>query len=140
MHGARFQNEQRLWNFQKDMQRERGGGWPQKVDLMVERYGKGTEYIQYEGEDPTILLDALASGRMPAVTYCGRDPHYGGRNVSHMVNLVFLDNGTACVLDNNYVEDDQFVWMSAQDFLERWTWGGNGWAVILLAPPPPVPR
>src|SRR5207249_61040 len=37
MHSARFQNERRLWDFQGDMRRERGGGWPQKVDQMIEK-------------------------------------------------------------------------------------------------------
>jgi hypothetical protein len=41
-------------------------------------------------------------------------------------------------LDNNFI--DELVWMSAQEFFERWT-GDGGWAVILLAPPPtPPPR
>src|SRR5262245_53923587 len=29
-HSARFQNERRLWDFQKNMRSERGGGYPEK--------------------------------------------------------------------------------------------------------------
>jgi len=85
--------------------------------------------------DPTILKLALKTGRMPSVTYDGHDPHYNG-SIAHMVNLIYLDDQEACILDNNFI--DELVWMSAREFFERWT-GDGGWAVILLAPPPPPP-
>jgi len=138
-HGARYQNERRLWNFLNDVAtHERGGGWPAKMDAMIARYGRGTPYLQYEGSDPSVLEAALRSGRMPAVTYNGHDGvHYRGR-IAHMVNLVFLDARTAAVLDNNFVEPDQrsILWMTRQEFLDRWTGGDSGWAVILLSPAP----
>jgi hypothetical protein len=134
-HAARWQNEKRLVDFQKQMTKEPGGGYPEKVDRMIAKYGKGTPYIQYEGHDPTILKLALKTGRMPSVTYDGHDPHYNG-SIAHMVNLIYLDDQEACILDNNFI--DELVWMSAKEFLERWT-GDGGWAVILLAPPPPPP-
>src|SRR5437660_81591 len=134
-HAARWQNERRLVDFQKQMTKEPGGGYPEKVDRMVAKYGKGTPYIQYEGHDATILKLALKTGRMPSVTYDGHDPHYNG-SIAHMVNLIYLDDQEACILDNNFI--DELVWMSAKEFLERWTDDG-GWAVILLAPPPPPP-
>ena len=134
-HAARWQNEKRLVDFQKQMTKEPGGGYPEKVDRMIAKYGKGTPYIQYEGHDPTILKLALKTGRMPSVTYDGHDPHYSG-SIAHMVNLIYLDDHEACILDNNFI--DELVWMSAKEFFERWT-GDGGWAVILLAPPPPPP-
>jgi hypothetical protein len=134
-HAARWQNEKRLVDFQKQMTKEPGGGYPGKVDRMIAKYGKGAPYIQYEGHDPTILKVALKTGRMPSVTYDGHDPHYNG-SIAHMVNLIYLDDQEACILDNNFI--DELVWMSAKEFLERWT-GDGGWAVILLAPPPPPP-
>lgn len=139
-HSARWQNERRLVNFQKQMRAEPGGGWPEKVDRMIEKYGKGTRYVQYEGGDPSILELALKTGRMPGVTYDGRDPHYGGR-IAHMVNLVYIDKDKAAVLDNNFVEpaEQSIVWMSRDEFLSRWRGGGGGWAVVLLANPPPPP-
>ena len=81
-------------------------------------------------------LIALKTGRMPSVTYDGHDPHYSG-SIAHMVNLIYLDDQEACVLDNNFVGEQELVWLSRADFLQRWTGGSQGWAVILLAPPPP---
>lgn len=139
-HAARWQNERRLVDFQKEMRQEDGGGYPEKVDRMIARYGPGTPYVQYEGKDPSILKAALASGRMPSVTYDGRDGvHYAGR-IAHMVNLVAYDEAAdlACVLDNNFIGENELVWLSCREFLDRWG-GDGGWAVILLAPPPPPP-
>jgi len=136
-HAARWQNERRLVDFQKEMTQEPGGGYPEKVDRMIAKYGKGTLYLQYEGHDSTILKLALKTGRMPSVTYDGHDPHYRG-SIAHMVNLIYLDDHQACILDNNFIGENELVWMSAQEFIDRWT-GDGGWAVILLAPPPPPP-
>jgi hypothetical protein len=136
-HSARWQHEPLLENFQKQMRAEPGGGYPEKVDAMIAKYGKGAAYIQYEGKDPRILRLALESGRMPCVTYNGHCPHYGNVSIAHMVNLVYLDDGWACILDNNFIAEDDLVWMPRGDFLQRWYGGQNGWAVILLAPPPP---
>lgn len=133
---ARYQNESRLVNFQADMRKEPGGGYPSKLDTMIARYGKGTPYLQYEGGDPAILEAALATGRMPGITYDGRDPHYRG-TIAHMVNLVYLDKNIACCLDNNFIGEQELVWMSRDEFLSRWRGNGGGWAVVLLSPPPP---
>lgn len=141
-HSARFQNEPLLMNFQRDMRQERGGGYPEKVDTMIAKYGRGTRYVQYEGADDAILEAAIRSGRMPSVTYDGRDPHYGNRRIAHMVSLVAYDraSGWAAVLDNNYIGERELVWLRIDDFLDRWRGGGSfGWAVVLLQPPPPPP-
>lgn len=141
-HSARYQNEHRLANFQKDMRKEKGGGFPQKVDAMIKKYGPGTLYVQYEGKDPSILKLALKTGRMPGVTYCGKDVHYKGQ-IAHMVNLVGWSDEAdlAVILDNNFIGDKELVWLSRKEFLDRWINGQQGWAVILLAnPAPPVPR
>lgn len=137
---ARYQNESRLANFQADMRKEPGGGYPAKVDAMIRKYGQGMkDYLQYEGNDPTILKVAINTGRMPSVTYNGHDPHYRG-TIAHMVNLVYLDDHVACILDNNFIGEDELVWMTADEFYQRWR-GDGGWAVILMSPPPPpVPR
>jgi hypothetical protein len=133
---ARYQNELRLVNFQADMRKEVGGGYPAKVDTMISKYGKGTPYLQYEGKDPSILKAALATGRMPSVTYNGHDPHYAG-TIAHMVNLIHLDEHWAVVLDNNFIGADQLVWLTPDDFYRRWRGNGGGWSVVLLSPPPP---
>jgi hypothetical protein len=139
-HAARYQNEARLKDFQKDMRKEPGGGYPQKVDKMIARYGAGTQYVQYEGSEPAIIEMALRTGRMPSITYNGHCPHYGNQTIAHMVNIVYLDDKHACILDNNFIGANDLVWMSRADFLKRWR-GDGGWAVVLLAPPPPpAPR
>src|SRR5437870_2565093 len=86
---ARWQNERRLVNFQEQMRREPGGGYPAKVERMIGKYGAGTPYVQYEGSNLDILQAALRSGRMPSVTY-GYSERYGG-TIAHMVNLIHLD-------------------------------------------------
>lgn len=141
-HAARYQNEHRLWNFQRDMTGEPGGGYPQKVDAMIRKYGPGTRYIQHTGGDLEFLRAAIATGRCPGVTYAGRDMHYGSRSrIAHMVNLVYLDQDQACILDNNFIGANQLVWMNADEFRSRWLDMSGGWAVVILTPPPPpVPR
>jgi hypothetical protein len=142
MHSARWQNEHRLENFQEQMRKEPGGGYPEKVDKMISKYGAGTPYVQYEGADPSILKAALAGGRMPGVTYNGHDPHYRG-TIAHMVNLVCFDEAAnlAAILDNNFIGENELVWLSIPEFMQRWKGGRSGWAVVLLnPPPPPVPK
>lgn len=143
-HSSRWQNEPLLSQFQAWMKQHPGGGYPEKVDRMIaqiskEKGVKPPDYIQYQGNDPTVLKLALKTDRLPSVTYCGRDPHYRGQSVAHMVNLVYLDDTQACVLDNNFIGENELVWMSAEEFLSRWKGGQQGWAVILLTPPPPPP-
>jgi hypothetical protein len=135
---ARYQNERKLFDLFDKMRQEPGGGYPEKVDRMIAKYGAGAAYVQYEGNDPTILRAALATGRMPCVTYNGHDPHYRG-SIAHMVNLVHLSDKWACISDNNFPDDGQHVWMSPDDFFKRWRGGGMGWTVILVSPPPPPP-
>jgi hypothetical protein len=145
MHSARWQSEVSLTDFQTLMKAEKGGGWPQKVDAMIAKYAPGTKYVQITNGDAEFLKLALKTGRLPAVTYDGHDPHYSGK-IAHMVNLVYLDDRYACVLDNNFVTDkagidNQLVWMTPAEFMSRWKGNGGGWAVVLLAPPPaPVPH
>lgn len=137
---ARWQCERALFDFQAQMRKELGGGWPEKVDKMIARYAPGTAYLQHTGGDPGVLTAALASGRMVGVTYGGYDPHYRGY-VAHMVTLVHYDGTWACIIDNNFPGENEYVWMSPAEFQRRWKMGGGGWAVVLLSPPPPpVPR
>jgi hypothetical protein len=129
--------------------RQPGGAFPAKVDKQLQEYcaAKGVPvpgYVQYEGPDPGILDLALRTGRLPAVTYSGHDGvRYQGR-IAHMVTLAHLDAKWACVLDNNGnspngVGEDELLWLSRQEFLDRWRDGGQGWAFTWSAPPPPPP-
>jgi len=139
-YAARWQNERRLFDLQEKMTHEPGGGYPEKVDKMLAKYAPGVQYGQHTGGDPAVLEAVLASGRMCGVTYNGHDPHYSG-GVAHMVDLVYFDKDWACITDNNYPGDNEFVWMSRAEFLQRWKTNNGGWAFFLLnSPPPPCPK
>lgn len=138
---GRYQNDRDLFNFQTQMKSELGGGWPEKVDQMLKKYCPNVRYVQNTNGDLEILKAAIRSNRMPCITYCGKDLHYGGRSVAHMVNLVHIDDQWAAISDNNFVEDSEILWMSIEDFKDRFNGGGGGWSIVFLqAGPPPPPR
>jgi hypothetical protein len=145
-HAALWQNVAQLQGFQRWMTSKPGGGYPEKVDRMIEAYCAERRlpkpsYLQVRGNDLEILKLALASGRMPSVTYSySPSGRYGGMRIAHMVNLVHGDGRNWCVLDNNFPGADKYEWMSTPEFLRAYT-AGEGWSVILLSPsPPPPPR
>lgn len=134
---AKYQNERGAMQLFDKMRQEPGGGYPEKVDRMMGKYCQGVPYIQYEGNDLAVPRAALATGRMIGTTYNGHDCHYSG-SVSHMVDLVHLTDRWAAIWDNNFPKENQIVWMSPQEYKQRWTGGSrSGWLVILLKPPPP---
>ena len=144
---ARVQHVTTLENFQHFMSTRPGGGYPEKVDAMIAACAKQRgvippRYLQYEGTDPTPIRLACKAGRMPCITYDGRDKvHYSG-HIEHMINCVYMDDKWACVLDNNFIGDDQLVWMTPAEFTSRWSGGQGrqGWMVLLLDPgAPPIP-
>jgi hypothetical protein len=139
---ARYQNIKPLIGIMERMSKEeRGGGWPEKVDAMIAKYGLGQQIdiVQYQGVDPAILDLAMKTGRPVGLTY-GYGEFYGNQTIAHMVMLVHLDAEKAAILDNN--DEKRITWMSRKEFLRRWSWPHNqGWAYVLLAPPPPpAPR
>ena len=141
---ALWQDVKQLQGFRDWMTKRKGGGWPEKVDSMIAEYCKeqgvsAPVYVQHTGGDVAFLEKALRTGRMPSVTYDGRDGvHYRGP-IAHMVNLVYLDSQSAAILDNNYPKE--ILWMSRAEFLDRWKGSGGGWAVVLTdSPPPPRKR
>ncbi len=148
-HSAYWQNLPALQDFRDYMTKFPGGGWPEKVDRMIEQRCKALgvpkpAYIQVQSNNLDILAAACKSGRMPAITFCrsfmpGR---YGGQTISHMVTLVAARVGPnkmwAC-LDNNYPEE--LEWLTEAQFLQTYSGGRTGWAVIFLSPgSPPPPR
>lgn len=138
-HAARWQNVEPLIGFRDYMTHYPGGGYPQKVDQYIPKKagGKDVEYVQFTDGNTEPLYLALHTNRMPCITY-GYSPRYGG-NISHMVNLVYLDEKWACILDNNF--PGTYEWVEHKEFLRRWKMGGGGWSVVLLNPgAPPVPH
>lgn len=147
-HAARWQNVPALYGMPEWMKSKgiEGGGYPAKVAKLVPQIAKDRgmpvpELVTYTGKDPRFLEVLLSTGRMPCITYCGRDKHYNGQTIAHMVNLVYLDKDRACILDNNFIGEQELVWMSRGEFIERWVGKGGGWGEGLLAPAaPPVPH
>lgn len=140
---ALMQGEQRLARFQAQMRAELGGGWPEKVDAMIAKYAPGVSYLQDESADWELLLAAVRSRRVPSVTYCGHDPHYGKNTIAHMVNVIDATPERVVIRDNNFPAKD--VVLTAREFRDRWegkrflVWNGSsyqpvggGWAVYLL--------
>lgn len=147
-HSARWQRVELLENFRDWMKQYPGGGYPEKVTQKIAEIAKEKgvpppAYIQIEGGREVLdtLRAALASGRMPGVTYSySPSGRYYGKKIAHMVSLVHLDQKWACVLDNNFPGEDKYEWMSVEEFLRTFTGGRSGWAVVLLDPgPPPLP-
>lgn len=156
-HSGRYQNVQALVGLQKYMTTQEGGGYPQKVDAVMRKFAPGVDYLQHTEGDVAWLKAALKTGRPVCITYCGHDPRYND-TIAHMVNLLYLGDGLACILDNNY--PDRYLWMSEAEFVGRWKgiqangqpylvrdkFGrpssvGGGWAIVFTAPcPPPAPR
>lgn len=142
-HAARYQNVPALIGFRDYMTRFPGGGYPQKVDQYIPKManskGVGTpDYVQHTGGDEAFLRLALKTGRYPCVTYAGRDGVFYNGSIAHMVNLVYLTDTDAAIHDNNYPR--KYLWMSREEFLQRWRAMGGGWALVLLgSPPPPIP-
>lgn len=136
---SRWQGVRDLAGFQQWMTRRPGGGWPQKLDEMLAQFCRERgvavpSYIQHTGGDEQFLELALKTGRMPCITYAGRDDFYRGR-IAHMVDLAHLDASAGAIIDNN--RPGVWLWMTRSELLSRWRDMDGGWAVVLLGPPPP---
>lgn len=150
---ADWQNVRTIDGFRKWMESQPGGGYPEKLDKMLEQYAsmrniKLPDYVQHTGGDAEFLDMAMKTGRCVCVTYAGVDGFYN-EPVAHMVNLAHLDKDFAAIIDNN--RPGLWVWMTRNQFLARWKGKydngsammqgrfaiGGGWAVVLLNPPPP---
>lgn len=106
-----------------------GGAYPQKVEQLIHKYGPQVQYWQDTSKSHALLEACAKSQRGCAVDYNGHDPHYAGR-IAHCVTLVAFssEKDWVAILDNNYPELDQIVWMSVAEFDKRW----GGWAYGLL--------
>lgn len=143
-HAAFVQHVKCLQDLQKRMMSEPGGGYPQKVDQYIKRFcpdmvGKYTQLANFKAtpEDLTLLRDVLLSGRLPCITYDGTlDPHYHYQHIEHMVNLIHLSPDWAAILDNNFIRDNQIIWMKPAALAWMLTAGHSrpGWVVVFHAP------
>jgi hypothetical protein len=146
VHGAKWHNMRDWYGFRDWAAQFEGGSDPQKMDQQIKQYAaeKHLEvppYLQYEGNDPAVIVAALQAGLCPSNTYDGRDGVRYDRHIDHFVNCVYLDRATnlAAVMDNNGKPED-LIWMSYDEFVERWTSRGRGgWVFLWLVAPPPPP-
>lgn len=132
---ARWQHVPDLVNLPEQVRKAgiAGGTWPEKIDAMIARFGPGATYWQDDGRRGSILLAAFRSKRMSCVDYNGHDPHYAG-SINHVVCLVAYDpdRNWVGILDNNYPDEKEIVWMGLAEFSKRW----GGWSYGLLASTP----
>ena len=131
---ARYQNCRPLIGVFQRMQKEPGGGWPERVDRVMQRDAPQVKYRQYMGSDLDFIKQGIASGRPVCATY-GYGELYGMQTIAHMVLIVHCDDKLTCVLDNN--DPGRLWWMATDEFQRRFVHGGGGWAYYTLAPPPP---
>jgi len=145
-HGCYWHNIRDYYGFRNWAAQFPGGSYPSKHDKQIKQYAKEKgvpvpPFIQYEGKDPTIIQEALRAGLCVSSTYGGRDGVRYGGEIHHFVNPVYLskETGWAAVMDNNGRAED-LIWMSFDEFVQRWTnFGGSGWVFLWLVPPPPPP-
>lgn len=104
-----------------------GGGWPEKVDQIMQKFAPNVEYVQIKGDWDLIRL-ALQTGRCVAITY----------GSAHMVCLVSLSDGVGCFRDNNFVGPNELIWGNEREVIAK-AGGSQVWAVVLLNPRPPAP-
>src|SRR5579871_927691 len=111
-YAARWQRVPEVYDLPEKMREAgiAGGGYPEKVTQVWQQFGPDVSYLQDTSGDPDILETILKTGRLPCVTYNGRDCHYAGP-IAHMVCLPYFDRqtGWACISDNNYPSDAEFV-------------------------------
>jgi hypothetical protein len=138
-HAAYWQSVDELYDLQRWMTRYPGGSYPEKFDRSMQEKtrGKFRDYLNITGREQCreLCRRALASGRMVSTTY-GYSDRYG-EAVAHMVNLVHLSSGRACILDNNFPGENRYEWMSEDEFFRRQEMMGGPWVLVLLASPPP---
>ncbi len=136
---ARYQNCEEMVGVFEQMKRERGGGWPDRVDSVMKSRAPGVKYQQYLGPDIAFIQTGIDSGRPVCVTY-GYGELYGMKTIAHMVLCVYMDATTTGIIDNN--DPGRIWWMDTSEFKRRFGWPrGSGWAWYTFAPPPPpAPR
>jgi len=120
-----------------------GGSYPSKTKQMIERYAreKGLpvpHYIQAERTDWGLIQRAAQAGRVPAVTYSiSPTGRYRGQRIAHMVSLVHCDGERVAILDNNYIGENAYEWMTLEEGRRA---GILDWVIVLITPGvPPAP-
>jgi hypothetical protein len=105
------------------------GAGPEWLDEKLDE--EGVRYAQTVNGDESFLEWALRTRRGCGISYWLPEGN-------HFVDLVYLDDTQAAILDNN--ETNHFIWMSREELLDRWRAIG-GWAITpVYAPAAPLPQ
>lgn len=136
---ARYQNCAALIGTFDWMKTQPGGGWPERVDRIMQERAPAVKYKQYSGKDLAFIQEGIDSGRPVCVTY-GTGEFYNMETIYHMVLCVKMDEQWTGILDNN--DPEHIWWMETPEFRKRFVHpSGDGWAFYSLEPvPPPVPH
>jgi len=142
-HAGRLQNDPAFEGLFDWMRKRPGGSYPSKFKRTLEEFCKERglavpPYVQVESNDLEVLRLACRTGRMPGVTYSfSPTGRYGGQRIAHMVSLVHADEKWFVILDNNFVGEHAYEWLSPAEFARTYAGRSRGWSVILLTPPAP---
>jgi inorganic pyrophosphatase len=142
-HAARWQGIEVLQDFQNYMKQFPGGGWPDKVDRYIKKIctEKGVpvpSYVHVTEMDLDFVRRCTATSRFVCNTYCiSPTGRYNGRPISHMVNTPHADDKWFAVLDNNYEGEDNYEWMSTEEYKRTVSCGGKPWFLVFLTHGPP---
>lgn len=103
-----------------------GGEWPDDHAGKLDR--AGIRYAYVTNGDVRFLEWCCRTRRGAGVTVMGG---------AHCVNLVYLDDRWACLLDNNDVQ--HYRWVPRETFLAEWQ-ASYGWGfTVVYSPTPPLP-
>jgi hypothetical protein len=142
-HSGLWQNNAAFAELFHWMKKHPGGSYPTKFRKTLEQFCKERGYpvpplVQIESSDLEILKLACRTGRMPGVTYSfSPTKRYGGQRIAHMVSLVHADDRHFVILDNNYIGENAYEWMTPEEFTRTYAGRSRGWAIVLLTAPPP---
>lgn len=125
-----------LYGLRDWMVRKQGGGWPEKVDRILREYKANVKYVHFEGSSvdkyEKVFRDALDVGFVPCITWGTDVSHYGGRQIAHMINVVYWDDDYVCVVDNNFPRE--YLWVDTPTAKKYMSLGGF-WGMIFYDQP-----
>ena len=104
-----------------------GGEWPEDIE---DKFNNArVRFSSTRGHDNIAFLEWALRTRRGAAVFVE-----GGL---HCVNLVYLDDNVAGILDNN--DTDTIKYVSRKAFEAEWTASGSYAFVLIYTPPPPMP-
>lgn len=136
--------------------REPGGNYPEGVDRQLKQYAQAKglpepRYVQYEGPDPTAILELATKTKRGCTIAYGYSQRYG-QAINHMVFCPHYGKTEAAIADNNLIggvqadEPHRYEWMAPAELVKRMktqadrfgrATSSGAWVFVWLEPPPP---